>query len=521
MPKRKNNNSQSKGGYNFFFDFLKKIFSTNEHSAKRQAWKITSIYFTIGCLWVLLANKLIEVFINDRSIIFLVSILKGWAYVFATSILIFSLVFTAIKRVIDSKDKIEKINSRLEEKNDMLDKSNTLFLAILESSPQVIIFALDCSYCYLAFNKRHKDTIQQIWGKEIKIGMNKLDVIGSLENRSKAKTNFDRALAGKSFSLTEEYGDELLSHLFWQSYYSPVLSNDGKVVGLTCFVLNITDRVQADGALKESERLLRQSQKVAHIGSYVSNLKTRTWWSSLELNEIFGIDETYPHTREGWIGIIHPDSRTKLSDYYLKIEAEKQRFDYEYKIVRFSDGKERWVHGLGELEFDIQLNAVRLIGTIQDITDRKRKEDENLYLSYHDVLTGLYNRRFYEEEIRRLDTERNLPISIIIGDVNGLKLVNDAFGHDKGDELLQKAAATIQSACRTDDIVARWGGDEFVILLPKTKTEEVEKIVDKIKNLYSNEHVNALSVSISFGWDTKKKTDEDILKVLKSAEDYM
>ncbi|MDR3599184.1 MAG: PAS domain S-box protein [Desulfosporosinus sp.] len=162
-----------------------------------------------------------------------------------------------------------------------------------------------------------------------------------------------------------------------------------------------------------------------------------------------------------------------------------------------------------------------LLSIIRDITERTKKEDENRYLSYHDVLTGLYNRRFYKEEIKRLDTERNLPISIIMGDVNGLKLANDAFGHNKGDELLQKAAIAIQSACRPEDLVARWGGDEFVILLPKTKQEEVEEIVKRIKNAYFNVQVNAIRVSISFGWDTKLKSDEDILKVLKSAEDSM
>ena len=156
-----------------------------------------------------------------------------------------------------------------------------------------------------------------------------------------------------------------------------------------------------------------------------------------------------------------------------------------------------------------------------DITERIECENNLHYLNYHDILTGLYNRRFYEEEIRRLDTERNLPISMIFGDVNGLKLINDAFGHLKGDELLQKAALAIRSVCRSDDIVARWGGDEFVILLPKTKAEEAEKIVKKIRDAYSKEYVNSICGSIAFGWDTKCSMDIDILKTLKNAEDLM
>lgn len=283
----------------------------------------------------------------------------------------------------------------------------------------------------------------------------------------------------------------------------------------------ISLQLQTEQALRESEYLLYESQKVAHIGSYVTDLKTRTWKGSPELNNILGIDETYPHTLEGWIEFIYPDLRTKLFDYHLQVEAQKERFDYEYKIIRVNDGRERWVHDLGMFEFDIQANAIRMIGTLQDITDRKEAENDIIYLSYHDKLTGLYNRRFYEEEIKRLDTERNLPISIILGDVNGLKLVNDAFGHNKGDDLLRKAAGAIQCACRADDIIARWGGDEFVILLPKTRSEEAEEVVKRIKELYLNEHVNSINVSISFGWDTKRQIDEDIIKVLKSAEDYM
>jgi PAS domain S-box/diguanylate cyclase (GGDEF) domain len=299
------------------------------------------------------------------------------------------------------------------------------------------------------------------------------------------------------------------------------LSLNGKSYGQFWHYVDITERKQTEEALKEREQFLLVSQKVAHIGSYLLDLKTGIWKCSPELNEIFGIDEAYSYTMEGWFEVIHPNWRQEVFDYFSNVETERNPFDYEYKIIRKNDRNERWVHGLGDLEFDDQGNSIRLIGTIQDITKRKKTEEEIIYLSYHDKLTGLYNRRFYEEEVKRLDTERNLPISIIIGDVNGLKLVNDAFGHHKGDELILKAALAIQSACRVNDIVARWGGDEFVILLPNTKAEEAEKIVDRIKELYSNEHINALSVSISFGWETKTKINEDIIKILKSAEDRM
>ncbi|EGW39567.1 diguanylate cyclase domain protein [Desulfosporosinus sp. OT] len=165
--------------------------------------------------------------------------------------------------------------------------------------------------------------------------------------------------------------------------------------------------------------------------------------------------------------------------------------------------------------------AIHYLNVWQRHKAHRKLQNRIDHLTYRDQLTGLYNRSFYEEEVKRLDTERNLPISIILGDVNGLKLVNDAFGHDKGNELLQKAALGIRNVCRPEDIVARWDGDEFVILLPKTKAEEAEKIVKKIKELYSYEYVNALRVSIAFGWETKHNPDEDILEILKNAEDYM
>lgn len=152
----------------------------------------------------------------------------------------------------------------------------------------------------------------------------------------------------------------------------------------------------------------------------------------------------------------------------------------------------------------------------------EQSEKENLYLSYNDVLTGLYNRRYYEMEVKRLDTPQNLPISVIMADVNGLKLINDAFGHQLGDQLLQKAASNIRSVCRTGDVLARWGGDEFVALLPHTTYEEAEAIVTKLRELCSHQGADVVErVSVSIGWDTKNARETHIADTLKNAEDAM
>ena len=180
-------------------------------------------------------------------------------------------------------------------------------------------------------------------------------------------------------------------------------------------------------------------------------------------------------------------------------------FDAEYySYPQYKDGK-----------------IIGAVVTFMDITNRKKAENEIIYLSYHDSLTGLYNRRFFEEELKRLDVERNLPISIIMGDINGLKLTNDIFGHAAGDLLVQKAAEAIKIGCRADDIIARWGGDEFIIILTKANNYETEVVAKRIKELLSKEYVKDLNCSISFGYDTKYSVNEDILLTIKNAEDKM
>jgi diguanylate cyclase (GGDEF)-like protein/PAS domain S-box-containing protein len=166
----------------------------------------------------------------------------------------------------------------------------------------------------------------------------------------------------------------------------------------------------------------------------------------------------------------------------------------------------------------------KILGVVivfRDVTEEKKRQDQIRYISYHDALTGLYNRRYCEEQLAAVDIMENLPISVVMGDLNGLKMTNDAFGHTQGDRLLQKAAEAIGAACGANGIAARWGGDEFVVLLPGTNREAAEKIVEKIEKIESGMKVGPIGVSVSFGCGTKEKDTEEIRTALKNAEDRM
>ncbi|WP_051531116.1 diguanylate cyclase [Clostridiisalibacter paucivorans] len=165
--------------------------------------------------------------------------------------------------------------------------------------------------------------------------------------------------------------------------------------------------------------------------------------------------------------------------------------------------------------------VIGAVVTFVDITEEKKTREEIIYLSCHDPLTGLYNRMFFETELKRLDTERNLPISVIVGDANNLKLTNDVFGHSVGDELLKKISEVFKGVCRSDDIIARIGGDEFVILLPNTEARAAEKIIKRIKDEISKEEIMAIKTSISMGTSTRENIGQDILNVLEDAENKM
>lgn len=166
-------------------------------------------------------------------------------------------------------------------------------------------------------------------------------------------------------------------------------------------------------------------------------------------------------------------------------------------------------------------NIFGVVMVVRDVTSEKKYLDEILYLSYYDTLTGLYNRGFMENELKRIELTVETQYAVILGDLNGLKLVNDVFGHERGDQLLISVASIITECCRKEDVIARWGGDEFLILLPNTDINAVESVVQRIMDKCSEHNNDGTQVSIALGYAVKKGHSESINKTIKDAEEQM
>jgi diguanylate cyclase (GGDEF)-like protein/PAS domain S-box-containing protein len=189
----------------------------------------------------------------------------------------------------------------------------------------------------------------------------------------------------------------------------------------------------------------------------------------------------------------HEDPRLTVEDPVEKVLKTGRIHELgNHAILTSRTGRVYYLEDSAAPIFSDSGDCAGVVRVFRDITQKREQRKRIEYLSYHDQLTGLYNRSFFEEELMRLDKERNLPISILMGDVNGLKLTNDIFGHVYGDELLKTLASVFRRICRADDIIARWGGDEFVILLPKTSKKDAEGIAMRIKDDFASKQVKAI-----------------------------
>lgn len=306
--------------------------------------------------------------------------------------------------------------------------------------------------------------------------------------------------------------------------FAPILSLDKEIEGGIGIVEDITQRKHMEKIIFEEKERLKTT--LLSIGDGV--ISTDNHGNVLFLNKVaeqltgWAQEEAFGRSLEEVFHTISEFTREKCENPVFNVLETGNIIELANDTILISkDGTQRHIEDSAAPIMDKNSNINGVVLVFRDVTEEKERQAKIQYLSFHDQLTGLNNRRFFEDELRRIDTTSNLPITLVMIDVNGLKLTNDAFGHLLGDKLLQRVAEILRKECRNEDIIARIGGDEFVILLPKTSSEEAERFLNRINAVITQEKINSMSVSVSYGWETKRETEEDLSSIFKKAEDYM
>jgi diguanylate cyclase (GGDEF)-like protein/PAS domain S-box-containing protein len=304
---------------------------------------------------------------------------------------------------------------------------------------------------------------------------------------------------------------------YYESRLFPILAPNQQKRLFGYLAVDVTERISAEEALKNSEEKYSTYINSAPFGIFVVNEKGEYIDTNPYASKITGYD------RERLLKMSIQDitAQESMKDAIQGFHSLKQSntLDTELQFVR-ADGMRRWWTVTAT-----KLSGGRYLGFSTDITDRKNAEEELIFLSNRDFLTGLYNRRYFESELKRVDANSHVPISIIMGDINGVKLINDAFGHAEGDRLIIESARIISSCCRENDTLARIGGDEFGLIMPNTDSATALKVLmgiqSALKSYDLSEKNDLFQHSVSLGFGTKKTPNEDIIQIIKIAEEYM
>lgn len=308
---------------------------------------------------------------------------------------------------------------------------------------------------------------------------------------------------------------------------------------LLAIVRDIDQRKRAETALEEHEQRLKDIINFLPDPTLVINLEGQVIAWNRAMEEMTGIKAVdilgrgsyeyslpfYGARRPMLVDlVIKPDQEVEKSYVNLKRENGALVAESDSMVINTGGGKRHaYIWAKATPLYDSQGKIVGAIETFRDITERREMENRLRYLNLHDSLTGLYNRAYFEEEMRRLDDGRHHPVGLMVCDLDGLKLVNDSLGHDAGDAILTAAARVLKSCFRESDVVARIGGDEFAILLPNCPLSTVESAYQRIREAIAryNSSQTELHLSISVGYAVSNDSSTTMTDLYKEADNNM
>ncbi|NPV72463.1 MAG: PAS domain S-box protein [Pelotomaculum sp.] len=358
------------------------------------------------------------------------------------------------------------------------------------------------------------------------------------DDLEKVKAAYDHAVETRSAGKVEYRYRHADGHYIWfETTGSLTFDEEGQITGAIFIARDITERKRAEENLCAANRQLVDIIEFLPDPTFVIDCNRRVIAWNRAIEELTGVRKEEILGKGDYVYAVpfYGKPRPILIDLVFEVDMETER-QYEYVkrddmtifaevFIKSMYKKERGVHLWGKASplFDSEGNLIGAIESIRDITERKQVEKQLMYLSLHDSLTGLYNRAYFEEEMRRAGEGRYDSVGIIICDVDDLKIVNDTLGHDAGDALLIAAARVIKESFREGDMVARIGGDEFAVLLPESDYKVLEDACCRIRGAIAryNAENPGLPLSISIGFAARSGIPKSMSDLFKEADNKM
>jgi len=452
------------------------------------------------------------------------------------------------QKLLDQADHLENL---VAERSDEILRQKLFYEALVENSP-IAITTLDKDHRVMSINP----AFEEIFGYRMDeiMGKNLDDLVSDPNNVQEAYNITKGVFAGKTM---HEFGKRRRKDgtLVDVEILGAPIKIDGKRIGVLGLYRDITVEKQAKEDLQASEKRFRRMFQDSPVALWLQDFSDKKQWvlemqnkSGKDIREFLkeNPDELSTMTRLGKIismnaaslflfhaknkediqanrgSIVSYESHEEQINTICSLLDGKTTLEKEV-VYKNLDGKKLYVITKLTVLPGSEESWDRILFSNVDITERKLAEERLTYISLHDMMTGLYNRAFFEEEMARMGKSRLRPISILVGDMDNLKEINDIYGHQAGDHALRQIANIFKKCFRSEDVIARIGGDEFSVLLPGVSANLAKQIKQRVLDqvvLHNQSNSEDIQLSISIGCGTAYKNDL-LTDVFKLADERM
>lgn len=315
--------------------------------------------------------------------------------------------------------------------------------------------------------------------------------------------------------------ESMVNGNYMECHMFPIIDKEGDLNAVAGILIDTNDRKEREIEVNNQKDILR---------TIIDSVPEAIFYKDRD-SKFIGYNKTFEefYRKRGITDIV---GKTDL-DIYDDSNVAQTFIDQDKEIIcskktKYFECKFKNELGQEVIEENLKIPVINndgnvwgVVGLSRNITDRKKIEEKLRYLSQTDMLTGLYNRYSFEEKMKELNHEKYHPLGIIMGDVNGLRIINDTFGHLEGDTLLKEIAKVLKDSCSEKGHVFRWGGDEFMILVPKCDESNCEKIMKKIINNCNKSNYDYMQLSVALGETVRYTPDDNIYDYIKKVEDKL